>query len=102
MTPPARLRARELVHGFLNWAANVLACRNTMDNHTAECDRLTDVLAPYLEALEVAREALEDIAGEEYLSPDGGSAAIKADAALARIAALTPLETPVAPPRPRR
>jgi hypothetical protein len=83
MSDAARLRARALSHGFLNWAAKVLACRNTMDNHTAECDRLTDTLAPYLSALEVAREAI-------VFAP---TCTDKMATALARIAALTPLET---------
>jgi hypothetical protein len=36
--------AREVAHEFLNWAANILACRNTGDNHTEACERLTGAI----------------------------------------------------------
>jgi hypothetical protein len=99
MTPEARQRARALAHKAMRQAdkdgcCNLPACAFEHyggDAETILCDRLTDTLAPYLEALEVAREALKDLSGYLQHEPADEYGSELCIATLARIAALTPL-----------
>jgi hypothetical protein len=112
MTPPARLRARAASHAF-RAPRTLNPCKG--EDHRVTCELITDALTPWIEALEVAREALGQIAWDDDYSDRGHCGACLspveicerrefrrfrtcegriARAALARIAALTPLETP--------